>query len=88
LIGCLPSPVSRERPRNIDPLVFYSRNDGPQVGLSRLPEGAAQNRRKNDGTGQRARDKGRVVLCVMRDPAKQLTDAEIDALAAYYGSNK
>lgn len=35
-------------------------------------------------SGERAND----VYRVMRESAKQLTDAEIDALAAYYGSNK
>ncbi|HYK42344.1 MAG TPA: c-type cytochrome [Thermoanaerobaculia bacterium] len=35
-------------------------------------------------SGERAND----VYRVMRESAKKLTDAEIDALAAYYGSNK
>ena len=35
-------------------------------------------------TGERGND----VYRVMREPAKKLTDAEIAALAAYYGSNQ
>ena len=38
-------------------------------------------------TNFRSGERGNDVYRVMRDPAKKLTDAEIAALAAYYGSN-